>query len=202
MGRLHGPSLTTPEFRDIYKEDIASGRVGRCDQRRTAMNGYPPRKPQSARRVAFRKWAFVGAIAGASLISACSQPSDSQQTAAQQQQQQAADEQTRKEADEKAWADAEKTGTVAAYTTYLQNFGSGAHVSEASQRIVALNEQARKAADEKAWADAQKAGTATAFTDYVQKFGSGAHVAEARQRVAALNTQGRREVPTIDLQKT
>src|SRR6516162_4426922 len=66
--RLHGPSLTTPEFRDIYKEDIASGRVGRCDQRRTAMNGYPPRKPQSARRVAFRKWAFVGAIAGASYL--------------------------------------------------------------------------------------------------------------------------------------
>src|SRR6516164_1907837 len=287
MGRLHGPALTTPEFRDIYKEDIASGRVGRCDQRRTAMNGYPPRKPQSARRVAFRKWAFVGAIAGASLISACSQPSDSQPTAAQPQQQ-AADEQTRKDADERAWADAEKAGTVAAYTAYLQNFGAGAHVSEASQRIVALNEQARKAAaekagtaaaytayiqnfgggahaaqarqrvaelnrkeaddkawadavragtvaaftaytqnfsagahvaearqrlaaldeqarkeaDEKAWADAEKAGTAAAFTDYVQKFGSGAHVAEARQRVAALNTQGRKEVPSIDIQKT
>src|SRR6266568_5163833 len=186
MGRLHGPSLTTPEFRDIYKQDIASRRVGRCDQRRTAMNGYPPRKPQSARRVAFRKWAFVGAIAGASLISACSQPSDSQQTAAQQQQQ-AADEQTRKEADEKAWADAEKTGTVAAYTTYLQNFVSGAHVSEASQRLVALNEGARKAADEKAWADAEKAGTAAAYTAYIQNFGSGAHAAEARQRVAELS---------------
>jgi len=49
------------------------------------MNGYPPRKPKSARRVAFPKWAFVGAIAGAALISACSQPSDSQQTAARQQ---------------------------------------------------------------------------------------------------------------------
>src|SRR6516164_8725716 len=186
MGRLHGPSLTTPEFRDIYKEDIASGRVGRCDQRRTAMNGYPPRKPQSARRVAFRKWAFVGAIAGASLISACSQPSDSQPTAAQQQQQ-AADEQTRKDADERAWADAEKAGTVAAYTAYLQNFGAGAHVSEASQRIVALNEQARNAADEKAWADAEKAGTAAAYTAYIQNFGGGAHAAQARQRIAELN---------------
>ncbi len=200
MGRLHGPSLTTPEFRDIYKEDIASGRVGRCDQRRTAMNGYPPRKPQSARRVAFRKWAFVGAIAGASLISACSQPSDSQQTAAQQQQQ-AADEQTRKEADEKAWADAEKTGTVAAYTTYLQNFGSGAHVSEASQRIVALNEQARKAADEKAWADAEKAGTAAAYTAYIQNFGGGAHAADARQRVAELSRQEADDKAWADAEK-
>jgi hypothetical protein len=72
------------------------------------MNGDPPRKPKSARRVAFAKWAFVGAIAGAAVISACSQPSDSQQTA----QQQASDEQARKEADEKAWADAEKAGTA------------------------------------------------------------------------------------------
>src|SRR5215467_12209653 len=192
MGRLlHGPSLTTPEFRDIFKEDIASGRVGRCNQRRTAMIGHPPRKPKSARRVAFPKWAFVGAIAGAALISACSQPSDSQQTAAQQQQ--AADEQTRKEADEKAWADAEKTGTVAAYTAYLQNFGAGAHVSEASQRIVALNEAARKAADDKAWADAVRAGTPAALTAYTQNFSSGAHVAEARQRLAALDEQARKD---------
>src|SRR6516165_3028933 len=187
--RLHGPSLTTPEFRDIFKEDIASGRVGRCDQRRTAMNGYPPRKPQSARRVAFRKWAFVGAIAGASLISACSQPSDSQQTAAQPQQQ-AADEQTRKDADERAWADAEKAGTVAAYTAYLQNFGAGAHAAQARQRVAELN---RKEADDKAWADAVRAGTVAAFTAYTQNFSAGAHVAEARQRLAALDEQARKE---------
>src|SRR6516164_6156433 len=99
----------------------------------------------------------------------------------------ASDEQAPKEADEKAWADAEKTGTVAAYTAYLQNFGSGAHVSEASQRIVALNETARKAADEKAWADAEKAGTAAAYTAYIQSFGGGVHVAEARQRVGELS---------------
>jgi len=97
--------------------------------------------------------AVVAVIAGAALVSACSQPSDTQQSTAQQQ---AADEQAQKEADEKAWAEAEKTGTVAAYTAYLQNFGSGAHVSEASQRIVVLNEKARKDADEKAWADAEK----------------------------------------------
>src|ERR1700756_4543300 len=133
-----------------------------------------------ARRIPFPKLAIIAVIAGAALASACSQPSDTQQTA----QQQASDEQARKEADEKAWADAEKTGTAAAYTAELQNFGSGAHVSEASQRIVALNEAARKAADEKAWADAEKAGTAAAYTAYIQSFGGGAHVAEARQRVA------------------
>src|SRR5260370_33726837 len=121
------------------------------------MNGYPPRKPKSARRVAFSKWAFVGAIAGAALISACSQPSDSQQTAEQHQ---PADEQARKDADEKAWADAEKTNTAAAYTGYLQKFGAGAHVSEASQRIAALNAPARTAAAEKARPEAGKAATA------------------------------------------
>jgi hypothetical protein len=200
MGRLlHGPSLTTPEFRDIFKEDIASGRVGRCNQRRTAMIGYPPRKPKSARRVAFPKWVFVGAIAGAALISACSPSSDSQQTAEQQQ---PADEQARKDADEKAWADAEKTGTVAAYTAYLQNFGSGAHVSEASQRIVALNEGARKAADEKAWADAEKTGTAAAYTAYIQNFGGGAHAAEARQRVTELSRKDADERAWADAVRT
>src|SRR6266446_2126212 len=162
----------------------AGGWAAATEKRRTAMNGYPPRKPKSARRVAFSKWAFVGAIAGAALISACSQPSDSQQTAEQHQ---PADEQARKDADEKAWADAEKTNTAAAYTAYLQNFGAGAHVSEASQRIVALNEAARKAADEKAWADAEKAGTAAAYTAYIQNFGGGAHVAEARQLVTELS---------------
>src|SRR6516225_6970630 len=125
-----------------------------------------------ARRIPFSKLAILAVIAGAALVSACSQPSDTQQSTAQQQ---AADEQA-KEADEKAWADAEKTGTVAAYTAYLQNFGSGTHVSEASQRIVALNDADHKAADEKAWADAEKAGTAAAYTAYIQNFGGGAHV--------------------------
>ena len=124
------------------------------------MTGDLCQQPKRAGRIVFPKLALVAAIAGAALMSACSQPSDSQQTA--EQQQQPADEQARKDADELAWAEAEKTGTVAAYTAYLQNFGAGAHVSEASQRIVALNEQARKAADEKAWADAEKAGTAAA----------------------------------------
>jgi hypothetical protein len=112
------------------------------------------------------------------------------------------DEQARKDADDKAWADADKAGTAGAFNGYIQKFGSGAHVAEARQRLAALDEQARKEADEKAWADAEKAGTAAAFTGYVQKFGSGAHVAEARKRAATLETQARKVVPTIDIQKT
>jgi hypothetical protein len=100
---------------------------------------------------------------------------------------------SRKEADDKAWADAVRAGTAAALTAYTQNFSSGAHVAEARQRLATLDEQARKDADDKAWADADKAGTAAAFNAYIQKFGSGAHAAEARQRLAALDEQARKE---------
>ena len=54
------------------------------------------------------------------------------------------DEQARKDADDKAWADAEKAGTAAAFTGYIQKFGSGAHVGEARQRAAALETQARR----------------------------------------------------------
>src|SRR5262249_60283721 len=101
------------------------------------------RRQPSAGRIALLKLAVVAIIAGAALVSACSQPSDSQQPGAQQQQP-AAGEQAGKEADEKAWADAEKTGTAAAYTAYLQNFGAGAHGSEAAQRIAAPTDQPPK----------------------------------------------------------
>jgi len=163
------------------------------------MSGNLRQQSKRAGSIAFPTLALVAVIAGAVLVSACSQPSDTQQTAAPQQ---PTDDQARKEADEKAWADAEKAGTVAAYTAYLQNFGSGAHVSEASQRIVALNEAARKAADEKAWADAEKAGTAAAYTAYIQNFGGGAYAAQARQRVTELSRKEADEKAWADAVRT
>src|SRR5215472_14910210 len=182
------------QFRDILNRRctwaLKVQRPASRPGKRPGMSDNWRQQPGDARRIAFPKLAIVAVVAAAALASACSQPSDTQQA---QQQQQGADEQARKDADEKAWADAEKTGTVAAYTAYLQNFGSGTHVSEASQRIVALNEAARKAADEKAWADAEKAGTPAAITAYTQNFSSGAHVAEARQRLAALDEQARKD---------
>src|SRR3984893_9288104 len=154
------------------------------------MSGSWRQQLRHARRIPFPKLAIVAVIAGAALASACSQPSDTQQAQQQQQQQQAADEAARKAADEKAWADAEKAGTAAAYTAYIQSFGGGAHVAEARQRV---GEQGRKEADDKAWADAVRAGTAAAITAYTQNFSSGVHVAEARQRLAALDEQARKE---------
>ena len=105
------------------------------------MSGSWRQQLRHARRIPFPKLAIVAVIAGAALASACSQPSDTQQA---QQQQQAADEQTRKEADEKAWADAEKAGTASAFTSYVQKFGSGAHVADARKRAAALDTQGRK----------------------------------------------------------
>src|SRR5256885_14896416 len=117
------------------------------------MSGNWRQQSRRARSIAFPKLAIVAVIAGAALVSACSQPSDSQQTA----QQQASDEQARKEADEKAWADAEKAGTASAFTGYLQKFGSGAHVAEARQRIEARREREGSGARWKPWAEAEKA---------------------------------------------
>ena len=122
-------------------------------------------------------------------LGGCSQPSDTPPSA----QQPTAADRARKDADDKAWAEAEKTETVAAFTSYLQNFPSGAHTAEASRHIVALMEQAKKDADDKAWADAEKIGSAAAFNVYIQNFGSGAHVAEGRRRIAALDEQARKE---------
>ena len=51
---------------------------------------------------------------------------------------------SRKEADERAWADAVRTGTAAAFTAYSQNFSTGAHVAEARQRAAALETQGRR----------------------------------------------------------
>jgi hypothetical protein len=105
------------------------------------LNGDLPPASGSVARLACLRLAVV-AIAGAVLLSACGQQSESQQPPGQQQS--ASDEQSRKDADEKAWTEAVSAGTAAAFNGYIQNFASGAHVAEARERVVALNEQARK----------------------------------------------------------
>jgi hypothetical protein len=96
-----------------------------------------------------------------SVLSACGESSTPQQTSGQAKA--ASEEQARKDADEKAWADALRAGTVAAFNAYVQSFGSGAHVAEARARLATLEEKARKQADDRAWTDAARVGTATAF---------------------------------------
>src|SRR5262249_57808306 len=81
-----------------------------------------------------RGWSARGAnlviagVIGACLISGCSQPSEPQQKTPPGTQE-ALSEQARKEAEEKAWTEASRAGTVAAFTAYLQNHGSGAHAA-------------------------------------------------------------------------
>src|SRR5262245_36976742 len=122
------------------------------------MNADLPRKPHPVGRVVVLSLTALAVVAGAGLISACSQQSDNQTAQQQPQQQQAAaDDQARKDADEKAWAEAVRTDTVAGFNAYLEKFSAGAHVGDALQRIATLNDQARKDADEKAWNDAVRA---------------------------------------------
>jgi hypothetical protein len=46
-----------------------------------------------------------------------------------------------REQDEQAWADAVRTDTAAAFMNYVQKYSSGAHATEARERLAALNEQ-------------------------------------------------------------
>ncbi len=47
----------------------------------------------------------------------------------------------RRRQDEKAWADAMRAGTAAAFTDYVQRFRFGRHVTNARKRLAALEEQ-------------------------------------------------------------
>jgi len=120
-----------------------------------------------------------------------------------------------KEQDDRAWSDALHSGTATAIDAYVQNFGAGAHVAEARQRLAALEEERRKASalDDKAWTDAVRAGTAPALAAYIQNFGFGTHIAEARQRLAAIEEGERSKaaaalrinaaaIPIVDIRKT
>ena len=146
------------------------------------------------RALSAHKVIVAALIAGAGLLAACGEASVPQQTATTGQAQAAPQEQARKDADDKAWADALREGTAAAFNVYLQNLGSGAHVAEARSRLALLEQQAGKEADDRAWAEAARTGTAGAFNAYVRRFGNGAHVAEARTRLAQLDEQARKEV--------
>src|SRR5262245_64609855 len=98
------------------------------------MNPDLPREPHPVGRVVVLSLTALAVFAGAALISACSQQSDNQTGQQQQQQQAAADDQARKDADEKAWAEAVRTDTVAGFNAYLEKFSAGAQVGEAPRR--------------------------------------------------------------------
>src|SRR6202048_5322271 len=66
-------------------------------------------------------------------------------------------EQVLREADENMWVQAVRTGTLGAFTDYLQNFPNGMHAAEARERIATLEAQARQDAGERAWAAARDA---------------------------------------------
>src|SRR5262245_15519878 len=112
--------------------------------------------------------ALVASIAGTSVLSGCSKPSEPEQPSTQVKKapQAPPPEQAppQENEEEKAWAEATRAGTVAAFTEYLQNHGSGTHAAEARERRSALEEQARKAVEEQAWAEASTAGTVAALT--------------------------------------
>jgi hypothetical protein len=82
-------------------------------------------------------------------------------------------------ADNDAWGRAVISGSIEAFTQYLNQFPNGAHAKEAHTRIDTL----RKASDDIAWSQATSANTIEAFTQYLNQFPSGVHAGEAQQRI-------------------
>jgi hypothetical protein len=84
----------------------------------------------------------VALIAGVGLA-ALGPASASQQPATTGQATAPSEEAARKQADDKAWADAVRVGTAAAFNGYIQKFPSGAHIAEARSRLAAHEAKAR-----------------------------------------------------------
>jgi outer membrane protein assembly factor BamD (BamD/ComL family) len=140
-----------------------------------------------AARAALSVSIFIGAMAGVSFLSGCSEQPEQQSSP----QSESPSNALLRDADESNWAQAVRTGSLGAFTDYLQNFPNGKHVAEARERIAALNAQARSDADEKAWTEARQVDTAAAYADYLRDFPAGAHAAQARERQAALDQEAR-----------
>jgi hypothetical protein len=140
-------------------------------------------------RVALCMSVLFSAVASVGFLAGCSDQSEQQSSSPPE----GTSEQVLREADENMWVQAVRTGTLGAFTDYLQNFPNGMHAAEARERIAALEAQARKDADERAWAAARQADTAAAYADYLRDFPEGAHAAEARERGAALDQEARRQ---------
>src|SRR5438128_465291 len=92
-------------------------------------------------RVVFSILLLLAAGTSLGLVTACSERSD----------QQISPDDLQREADERTWLQAVRTGSLAAFTEYLQNFPAGAHAAEARDRIALLEAQAGRDADETAW---------------------------------------------------
>lgn len=83
-----------------------------------------------------------------------------------------------READDAAYAEAQRADTAAAYADYLRAYPQGQHVQEARTRQAA----AKALADDAAYAEAERADTAAAYGAYLAAYPQGRHVAEARRR--------------------
>ena len=97
--------------------------------------------------------------------------------------------------DNLAFQQAEMVNTKQAFTTYLKNYPSGIHATDAKTKIAALDEQESKSAANRAEEDARKddqafqlaenTRTPDAYKSYLIAWPSGKHAADAKARIAA-----------------
>ena len=98
------------------------------------------------------------------------------------------------EADDRAYTEAQRLDTAAAYGEYLRAYPTGRHVQEARDREAERREEQRAQADDAAYARAVEADTAAAYGEYLAAYPQGRHVEEARERQARLQWAGGADV--------
>jgi len=158
-------------------------------------------------RAALRAWqrgkgfAATGYLTRAQADTLIAQGRDAVTAAAAQQQQEEADRLAQeaatreeaarraREADDAAYAEAQRVDTAAAYGAYMATYPTGRHAAEARtrQRQRAETERlaqeaAARAADDAAYAVAERLDTAAAYGEYLRVHPAGRHTAEARTR--------------------
>ena len=158
-------------------------------------------------RAALRAWqrgkgfAATGYLTRAQADTLIAQGRDAVTAAAAQQQQEEEDRLAReaaareeaarqaREADNTAYAEAQRVDTAAAYDAYLTAYPQGWHVQEARERQAQAEQRARRAqaeqrarraqADDAAYADAERANTLEGYATYLREYPAGQHADEA-----------------------
>jgi len=190
---------TVPAFESYIRNNPSGAHIAEARARIAALSEEESRRAAEARAAQERAAAERTAAEKAATEKAAAERAAAADKAAADEKAAAERAATEQKAnDDRAFATATQTNTVAALETYIRTNTAGAHIAEARQRIADLTEQARraaeaKAADEQAWIEAAQAGNAAALEAYIRDHPSGGRVEEARQRIAVINEQARRE---------
>ncbi len=195
------PSAQAPAQPQVSADDLAFQQAEMINTKQ-AFSTYLDKYPDGSHAVAARD--MIGALDEAESKAAEAKEQADRDRQKARDRQAAADREAAAEkaqeaakADDDAFSIALAANNAQAFTTYLQQYPSGRHVSEARDKITALNAVAAEAAkaeeeetarrDDAAFKLAADSGTKEAFQTYLISFPAGKHADEAKATIAAID---------------